>query len=377
MKASFIKTLPLPESRLMKKFCSRDRTLHAFTLEITARCNNHCRHCYINLSDHDQNVMKRELSLSEIKDIVDQAVCLGALWCLVTGGEPLLRKDFFDIYLYLKKKGLLVSVFTNATLMTEEHVRFFKKYPPRDIEVTVYGTTQATYERISRNPGSFNLFLNGLELLRREHIPVRFKAMALRSNLEEFSEIAEFCRLRTRDFFRFDPFLHLRFDGNKHRNNEIQSERLTPQEIVFLEENDVKRFGALQKNCDKLIFQESSQSDCHHLFRCGAGNGNFTVSFDGKFRLCSSLWHPDCMEDLRRSSLKDAYHHFVRNVRGMCSSNKEFLSKCHRCSLINLCLWCPAHAHLELGALDVPVDYFCETAHARAASITKRDQNRD
>jgi sulfatase maturation enzyme AslB (radical SAM superfamily) len=56
----------------------------------------------------------------------------------------------------------------------------------------------------------------------------------------------------------------------------------------------------------------------------------------------------------------------------MRSRREEFLKKCRRCPIINLCLWCPAHAHLETGEMDKPVDYFCEVARARAASLQKK-----
>jgi MoaA/NifB/PqqE/SkfB family radical SAM enzyme len=85
-------------------------------------------------------------------DIARQAVRMGAMWCLITGGEPLLRDDFPDIYMGLKRLGLLVAVFTNATLISAEHVALFKKYPPRDIEITVYGVTKNTYEAVTRRP---------------------------------------------------------------------------------------------------------------------------------------------------------------------------------------------------------------------------------
>ncbi len=126
----------------------------SFELEITARCNNDCRHCYINLEASDRAAQKAELSASEILDIARHAVELGAVWCLVTGGEPLLRADFAEIYMGLKRLGLLVGVFTNACLVTPAHVELFRKYPPRDLEVSVYGVTQETYETVSRCPGS-------------------------------------------------------------------------------------------------------------------------------------------------------------------------------------------------------------------------------
>ncbi|MGM0470350.1 MAG: radical SAM protein, partial [Promethearchaeati archaeon] len=85
-------------------------------LEITARCNLNCKHCYINLRANDEIAKRNELSKEDIKEIIDESISLGAISCTLTGGEPLLRGDFIDIYLYLKKKGILVSVFTNATL---------------------------------------------------------------------------------------------------------------------------------------------------------------------------------------------------------------------------------------------------------------------
>jgi radical SAM protein with 4Fe4S-binding SPASM domain len=367
---TYFSSIPLPEFSLWEKMKNK-RSLVSFDLEITARCNNNCRHCYINLPAGDKNAKARELSAEEIKEIAEEAMSMGALWCLITGGEPLLRPDFEKIYLTLKKLGLLVSVFTNATLITNEHIELFRHYPPRDIEVTIYGVTQETYERITRKSRSFNAFMQGLDHLLKSGINVRLKAMAMRSNLDELPQIAIFCRKHTKDYFRFDPFLHLRFDRDIERNKEIESERLSPTEIVALEKSDPERFESLKKGCDKFIVPEFSKHECNHLFHCGAGNGSFSLSYDGLFRLCSSLWHPDCVYDLKEGSLKDAWQNFVPRVRKMRSDRNRFLDNCRICTLVNLCMWCPAHAYLETGEPDTPVDYFCELAHARAEMIAK------
>jgi radical SAM protein with 4Fe4S-binding SPASM domain len=368
MSESFVSTMSLPEFSLWNKMKGK-RSLVSFDFEITARCNNNCRHCYINLPARNKLAKDKELSFEEIKEIVNEAVSLGALWCLITGGEPLLRDDFFDIYLYLKKKGLLVSVFTNGTLITEEHVKLFKKYPPRDIEVSVYGVTEETYEHVTRRRGSYAAFIRGLELLLSSGVKLRLKAMAMRSNVHELADIARFCRRYTKDYFRFDPLLHLRYDGDASRNAEIRAERLTPDEIVMIECADEERFTALKRDCHKLIDPQFANIKCGRLFHCGAGNSSFALSYNGLFRLCPSLWHPDCSYDLRKGNLIDAWQNFVPMVRDMRSERREFLEKCGACPLINLCLWCPAHAHLETGEMDAPVDYFCQTAHARGEAL--------
>ena len=370
MKKKFTAAIALPEFPLWNQF-EEKRVPFSFDLEITARCNNNCRHCYINLPAADRVSKKKELSLEQIGRIADQAVELGALWCLITGGEPLLRKDFSEIYIMLKKKGLLLSVFTNASLISAEHIALFKKYPPRDIEVTVYGATPGIYERVTRRPGSYAMFRRGLDLFLENSIKVRLKAMALRTNVSELDAIAAFCRRYTRDYFRFDPLLHLRFDGNAHRNFGIIHERLAPEEIVAIEQADEERSASLEKNCEQLIFSSTEHGHCQHLFHCGAGNNSFTVSPEGYFRLCSSLWHPDCVYDLKKGTLAEAWNKLVPKVRAMSSSNPEFLEKCRGCPIVNLCLWCPAHAYLESGRLDAWSEYFCQVAHARALAIDK------
>jgi radical SAM protein with 4Fe4S-binding SPASM domain len=346
-----------------------------FDLEITARCNQDCGHCYINRPADDRAALSAELTPDEIAAIADQAVALGSVWCLVTGGEPLLRADFQDIYLRLKRKGLLVSVFTNAALIRDAHIDLFRKYPPRDVEVTVYGVTAETYERVTRRPGSFAAFMEGLNRLMDGGIRVRLKAMALRSNLHELPAIAAFCRSRTKDFFRFDPQLHLRFDGDQRRNSLIRAERLTPGEIVAIDRSDGERLSAMRKGGNRLINEAFTRDGSNLLFRCGAGRNSFSVGADGMFRLCSSLWAPGTTADLRRMPLREAWENHAPRIRDIRSDRPEYLDACRRCELVNLCLWCPAHAHLETGALDAPVDYFCEVAHARAASL--RNETRD
>ncbi len=217
---------------------------------------------------------------------MDETVEMGCLWWLITGGEPLVREDFADIYLYLKKKGLLVSVFTNATLITLELVSLFKKYPPRELEITVYGITRKTYERINRTPGSFEAFMKGINLLQKENVPFTLKAMALRSNVDELEAIKDFCKPINKGHFRFDPFLHLRLRPNGKRNRQIKNERLSPDEIVAIELSDKKRKnGLLKQICEekKGGRDEARFDDDNHLFYCGAGRTSFAIDSYGFF----------------------------------------------------------------------------------------------
>ncbi|MEZ5126628.1 MAG: radical SAM protein [Thermoleophilia bacterium] len=343
----------------------------SFQLELTARCNNDCRHCYINLPAGDLAARARELTAEEIFRIADQAVEMGAVWCLLTGGEPLLRADFAEIYLGLKQRGLLLSLFTNACLLAPEHVALLRRHPPRDVEVSVYGASREAYERVTRRRGSFAAFTRGLNLLLDGGVDVRLKAVAMRSNIDEFPAIAAFCRDRTKDYYRFDPLLHLRYDRDPERNAEIRAERLTPAEIVAVERADGERFGALTSVGVEgaRTANDGSPRENDHLFHCGAGTSSFTVGADGMLRLCGALVHPGTTYNLRAGSLREAWQEFVPRVRDLRGTNQLFLQRCRQCDIIDLCQWCPAHADLESGAMDEWADYFCAVAHARAAAL--------
>lgn len=373
MRKALVSYTSLPDFALWDALGDRRIPL-SFDLEVTARCNNNCRHCYINLPADDRAARHHELRLEEIDRIADQAVSLGALWCLITGGEPLLRTDFPDLYRMLKSKGLLVSVFTNACLVTDEHIKLFRSYPPRDIEVTVYGATGETYERVTRSSGSYAAFRRGLALLLEGGVKVNLKTMALRSNMGELPLIARFCRERTKDAFRFDPILHLRFDGNERRNGEIRAERLSAEEIVGVERLDPERSAALKKTCGRLGTGVPEAGSDDRLFQCHTGAESFAVSSNGLFRLCSSLWQRDCLYDLRQGTLAEAWLDFTPRIRAITSDNAGFLETCRLCPLMNLCQWCPAHAHLECGRMDERCDYFCRVAHARAEAFGKREK---
>jgi radical SAM protein with 4Fe4S-binding SPASM domain len=364
----FVRQSALPLHALWEEAKSRRIPL-SFDLEITARCNNDCRHCYINVPAGDSDALARELSLAEIERVADEAAELGALWCLVTGGEPLLRDDFADVYLALKRRGLLVSVFTNACLVTPRHVELFRRYPPRDVEVTLYGATRETYQRVTRRAGSFKAFRRGLALLEEGGVTPRLKAMALRSNVHELARMGDFCRAHTKDYYRFDPLLNLRYDRDATRNAEIRAERLSGDEIVAIEAADDERLSALREACERMVAAGAGGVQDDLLIRCGAGMYSFAVGPDGLFRLCSALRHPDTAYDLRAGTLREAWQRHVPRVRDLRGSAREFGRWCGSCPHVNLCLWCPAHAFLETGSLERHVDGFCAVAHTRAAAL--------
>ena len=142
-----------------------NRTPIRAAIEVTHRCNNNCVQCYNNLPLKDKQARRKELTYEEHCRILDEISALGCLWLLFTGGEIFARKDFLDIYTYAKQKGMLITLFTNGTLITPEIADYLVQYRPFVIEITLYGRTQQTYEQVTGIPGSFARCMQGIELL--------------------------------------------------------------------------------------------------------------------------------------------------------------------------------------------------------------------
>ncbi len=346
----------------------KDRTLLSLVLELTERCNNNCVHCYINQPAEASDVKRKELSFKEIQKIIDEAVSLGTLWLLLSGGEPLLRPDFSDIYVYARKKGMLVSIFTNGSLVTDEHIKLFKKYPPRDIEVTVYGVTEKIHKRVTRK-NTYRATMEGIERLVANRLPVTLKTTVMQSNVEEIGEIEEFCREKTDTAFRFDPFLQFRLDRDSEKNRRITAERLSFEKILQLEKRDPARFKLLQDRCGGLDLSGNNKDNPRKIFRCKGGINSCCVDHRGMLKLCSSLNNKNCVYDLRRGTLTEGWEEFVPKVLKLESNKESFLRSCGSCEMHDLCSWCPAHADLETGELDESVEYFCNIVEQRRVKL--------
>ncbi|NIQ37561.1 MAG: radical SAM protein, partial [Proteobacteria bacterium] len=212
------------------------RTAFSGTFEPTFRCNNRCVHCYVNKPQDDDQEKGRELTYPEICRIFDEIAEQGCLRLLLTGGDPLVREDFEDIYRYAKKKGFLITLFTNGTLITPSLADFLKEFPPRFIEITLYGATEGTYERVTRSPGSYGKCLEGIELLVQRNLPLKLKTVAMTLNRHEFMRIKRFVENLGLDF-RFDALINQRIDGCR----DLTELRIAPREVMDLDLTDPKR----------------------------------------------------------------------------------------------------------------------------------------
>jgi radical SAM protein with 4Fe4S-binding SPASM domain len=317
------------------------------SIELTLRCNVRCKHCYILYPGATSD----EMDTAQMKSVLKKLADGGALLLLMTGGEVLARPDFREIYLYAKELGLIPSLFTNGTLVNEDIVEFWKQYPPRRIEITIYGHTEETYEAVTGVKGSFKRFRRGVELIREAGLPLLLKTMVLKTNHHEFREIRQWV---------MDQGLQFRYDVNltPKLNGDFSplGERLSPREHVEIESVDFEEnlgdFGLkLQKGMELDVRDD--------LFTCGSGIRTFHVDPQGRLHPCM-LWRKNPFDLLNRE-LDDGWRQHVHDLR----AQKTTEVGCNSCSNRGACGRCSAAALLEMGDPTKSIPHFCEVSQER------------
>lgn len=327
------------------------------SIDLTYRCSVACLHCLNNLGLNDSNARARELSKEDHHRILDELCEAGCLWLLLTGGEVLAREDFAEIYLYAKHKGFLVTVFTNATLITPEIADLFAEWPPYKIEVSIYGMRPETHDAITRSPGSHAKCVRGVKLLLERNLTLQLKTMALRQNRAEIGAMKRFAKDELGVRFRFDAMVNCRIDCGRAP----LASRLSPVEAVELDLADPDRVDAWRKFAERFGGPVHDADETDGLYQCGAGVFGFAIDPYGILRGCGLASGEGY--DLRNGTFREGWEVALLKERKRAVTKR---TKCTECAIKAMCGMCPPNAALECGDEEAPIEFFCETAHLRA-----------
>jgi radical SAM protein with 4Fe4S-binding SPASM domain len=306
----------------------------------------------------DVAARRGELSYDEHRNLLDQMADAGCLWLLYTGGEIFARKDFIDIYTYAKKKGFLITLFTNGTLITPQIADQLVEWRPFSIEITLYGGSKETYEQLTGVPGSYDRCLRGIHLLLERGLPLALKTVAISINKHEVGEMKRFAE-RLGVGFKFDSMINPRIDCSRSPIGV----RLQPWEIVKMDLEDPERVAAWKKFAGRFNRPAPSEHS-DEIYQCGGGVSSFAIDPEGKMSICV-LSHVDTF-DVRRGSLREGWGQFLQQVR---LKKVTRVTKCTACAIKPMCGMCPANGELENGDPESPVSFLCHVAHLRAATM--------
>ncbi len=320
------------------------------SIELSKRCNLHCRHCYL------QELAGIEIDTSGWVTILQSLEKAGCLHLLLTGGEPLIRADFDTIYTEACRLGLLVSVFTNATLITSSVIRLFERYPPYEIEITILGAQPATHDAITGMPGSFTATIQAIQKMQRHGHMVNLKTIVMHPNWNQLHLMREMAH-QLGCGFRFDTAVFSRLNGD----STPQKLRITTRQSLDLDLEDQPRVESWLNRCT-LGLPPSSDSS---LYACAAGVTKCHISADGKLYPCILSTHS--LGDLTVVSFDELWNHNARIWRQKAVKIRP--SPCIGCPARLYCPACPAINKLECGDERIPPDFFCTIGKLRASSI--------
>lgn len=345
--------------RMLDRRVAEQRIPVSGSIDLTHRCNLRCVHCYIDKKQQADKFEEKELGTEAWLSIIDQIEQAGCLFLLFSGGEPLLRNDFPLIYRHAKEKGILVSVFTNATRVSESILSLFGELPPQLVEVSLYGATARTYENITGVSGSYDACMAGIRQLMDLGIKVKLKTMLMSLNRQEFDAIQALAEQLAVDF-RFDAALFPRFSGDPYP----VSLRVSPEEAIEKEMADPDRLHQWReflKNMEGVVIPDN-------LYSCGAGETNFHIDPRGNLQSCLMTRSPSY--NLVEGTFKEGWGAVIPDIKKKVAGTGF---KCLKCSIRMVCDFCPAFFEMETGSEVVRSEYICAMGHLRHQRIIETD----
>lgn len=343
-----------------------ERTPTGGTFELTVRCNLHCKMCMFRHDDSENaEIVAKELTAAQWIDMARQVADAGTLQLLVTGGEPLLRPDFCEIWEGVYKQGFVITLYTNATLVTPKIMETLRKCPPHRIGVTVYGSCPAIYEKVTGSAAAFEKALDGIRLLRTLPSQMEYRMTIIQDNFCDYDAVEELLRRE------FDPDIELvttRIVTKAVRGAcaDVESCRIAPEKNIEISYKRTlkqikKDVGDRFERGNILVEMKAHCRDPAEktevsLFGCSAGMSTYTVSWDGRLLGCQ------VMEAFSREIREDFSRAWMEFPFGI--ELPELSEKCRDCSIGAMCSLCPAFRYAETNTFSEAPAYICADTEA-------------
>jgi len=326
------------------------------SIDLTYRCNNNCRHCWLR-TPPDAEEEARELNFNEIKQVVDDAKNMGCRTWSISGGEPMLRPDFLEIFDYISSNSASYTINTNGTLITPKIAQLLKKKGVKMI--ALYGATADVHDHVTRNPGSFDATMAGFQYLKEAGAGFTVQLIPMRDNYHQFRKMTDLAKSLSKHYRIGAAWLYMSACGDKQINDEIKRQRLEPKDVIELDKPDL----SCEERQESASGHEYRENGSEYLFSsCIKTRRDFHVDPYGKATFCSFLKDPEFRYDLRKGNFSECWDEFIPSLAKKIKITKEYKDNCGSCDLRKDCRFCPVYGYLEHRRFNAKIDYLCETA---------------
>jgi radical SAM protein with 4Fe4S-binding SPASM domain len=341
---------------LMAVKAEQRRTPLNMHVELTYRCNEQCVHCYC-VVEHgkEAEAAKRELTYEEHVRLLDELADMGSLYLTFSGGEVLVRRDFFDIVEHARRRNFTYRVYTNGIGLTEARAKRLAALDPLTVELSIFSADPAAHDAITRVPGSFTRMMAAVHRLKAEGVRVYLKTVVMKPNAAHLDGVRALAR-------ELDVFSHTftcdvspRIDGDIHGPSKFQ---LTEDELV-----EVYQHEALKKYAEADVFNGTPREVANQRTTCGPAVNGGCVDPYGNVFPCIAFRVP--MGNLRQKSFRDIWEGPPPAIRDLLAvQHYSDLTECSSCELVGYCTRCHGDNLLERGP-----DGDWKACHRRARTI--------
>ena len=330
------------------------------SLDLTYRCNNNCRHCWLWLPPGAPE-KQRELGFDEIRGIVNQARAMGCREWSISGGEPMLRPDFAEIFDYITRKSVFYSLNTNGTLITPQIAQLLRRKGSK--MVALYGATAEVYDHITRHPGGFEQAMRGFAYLQEAGGGFTVQLIPMRDNYHQWDEMQSLAQSLSKHWRVGAAWLYLSACGDQARNAEIARQRLDPADVIALDMPDLSYVEAMEQEAGHEYHH--IEGDDRLFASCIDIRRDFHIDPYGGMTFCCFLKDPSLRYDLRRGNFQEAWDEFIPSLADQVRGGQEYRENCAACELRSECRWCPVYGYLEHRRFSAKVDYLCDAAREK------------
>ena len=325
--------------------------------EITARCNFSCPMCYVHLTPEEISARGRELTAEEWISIAREARDRGMMFALLTGGEPFVRADFFEIYHAMKEMGLLVSINSNASMIRGKILEQLLEDPPFRINITLYGGCRETYRNMC-GQDMFEQVLENIKALTDAGVDVRLNCSVTPYNCQDQERILELSR-ELNLHVKMGTYMYPPIRINETlcgKGNRLSPEQAALHQVKWNRSTLTAEEFALRAERMKS-FQQVEQWECavdpsSEGITCRAGSSSFWMTWDGKMYACGMM--PSPVAKPLEIGFDAAWEHIRTQTQAI-----RMPDACNRCPKRKVCSVCAATCVTETGGYDRAPEYIC------------------
>lgn len=342
-------------SDILFEKCKAKRTPYHASFEMTPLCNFECNMCYVRIGPENVKAQGGLLSTQEWLDIAKEAKAMGVTALEITGGEALTRGDFPVLYEAFAKMGFLMVIRTNGYLLKGSILELLKKYKPRMISITLYGASNETYKKVCNVPDGFSVVKENIQKLVNVDMLPRLTMTVTKDNQDDLPLVQSWAK---------SIGLTVQAFGGLINSTGVEKRSIDNLKIDFFEKESY--------NINDISFSDREVPNRERYMKpfwmCRGYGGNFSISWDGRMRLCNTLdvvW-----KDARAKGLRKAYQELYEDLDKI-----KRPQKCETCPIIDFCQSCPMNLYSETGNFEITNDNICNLTKQRYMRYLNKHNN--